>query len=79
MIETARKMSSVKAAKADRINRKISKGLNSEWGFIPTPYTNFIKLVGNVLLIPVAIFMGLLEGIRAGFIAGMEKTLQLYK
>jgi hypothetical protein len=68
-----------KAIKAKRINKKISKSLNQEWSFVPSIYTDFLRLVGNVLLIPVALVIGLLEGIHAGVIKGLEKTLSTYR
>jgi hypothetical protein len=70
--------------KARAINRKVSKKLfgkrnQDEWGFLPKFYIDGIKLVWNIVLIPVVLVVAVLEGIRAGFIAGMQKALTLYR
>jgi hypothetical protein len=59
------------------VNQKFQK--QSDWSFVPGTYIEFIKLCGSLLFIPVALLMGIMEGIRAGFIAGLQKTLALYK
>lgn len=74
-----------KAQKARAINRKVSKKVFGkqrsldEWRFVPPSYIYGLKLVWNVVLIPVVLVAAVLEGIRAGFIAGMQKALALYR
>ena len=75
-----------KAAKANKVNRKVTKkvfGKNnqaiSDWNFIPHFYIDFGKLTGNILYIPVVLIIAILEGIRCGFIRGMEKALEMYR
>jgi hypothetical protein len=72
-----------KAAKTKAVNKKVNKVFKrntaSEWSFVPSFYIDGLKMIGNVLFIPVVLIVAVLEGIRAGFIAGMQKALTLYR
>jgi hypothetical protein len=70
--------------KTRAINRRISKKVfgkrgREEWGFVPKFYIDGFKMISNVLLIPVVLAAAILEGIRAGFIAALQKALALYR
>lgn len=72
----------VSKEKAARVNRKVNRAFQKkrdEWSFVPSFYIDGLKMVGNVLFIPVVLVVAVLEGIRAGFIAGMQKALTLYR
>ena len=77
-----------KTVRAKKVNREISKkvfGKNnralgeSDWDFIPRFIIDFLHLVSNILYIPVVLIIAILEGIRCGFIRGMEKALAMYR
>jgi ABC-type uncharacterized transport system involved in gliding motility auxiliary subunit len=70
-----------KKNKAKRINKQLSRKLNhaDDWGFVPSSYLVFLKMVWNIVLIPVVLVVAVLEAVRAGFIAGMQKALAMYR
>lgn len=67
--------------KARAVNKKVNKKFqkHDEWSFVPDFYVDGLKMISNVLLIPIVLVAAILEGIRAGFIAGMQKALALYR
>lgn len=73
-----------KAEKVKRVNRIVNRKFKrrtqpSEWDFIPEGFIDFVKASGRVFYIFAVLIMGVLEGIRAGFIAGMQKALAMYR
>jgi hypothetical protein len=67
--------------KTRAVNKKVNKKFQKkdDWGFVPSFYIDGLRMLWNVLLIPVVLIAAVLEGIRAGFVAGMSKALSLYK
>ena len=68
--------------KSKAVNKKVNKAFQKkqdEWNFIPVFYIDFMKLLGNLFYIPVVLVIAMMEGVRAGFIRGMEKALAMYK
>ena len=75
------KLRVVEKEKAAKVNRQINKKFQKrdEWSFVPAFYLDFIKLTGKILFIPVILIMAVMEGVRAGFIAGAQKALSMYR
>jgi len=69
-----------KAEKVKAVNRTVNKKFRKqEWDFVPSEYVAFVKALGRVLYIPIALTMAILEGLRAGFVAGLEQALSLMR
>lgn len=73
----------VDKAKAAKVNKKVNKVFNKrnqdEWDFIPKFYIDGAKLVGSIFFIPIVLVVAILEGVKAGFVAGMQKALAMYR
>lgn len=77
-----------KAEKTAKINKRVTKQvygknnaavMQNEWDFIPRFYVDGLKLIGRVLYIPVVLAAAVLEGVRCGFISGLQKALAMYR
>jgi len=81
MSETAKKVHIIDKEKTKAVIKKVNRNFQKkdEWSFMPVIYLDFIKLSGKILFIPVVLIMAVMEGIRAGIIAGAQKTLLLYR
>jgi hypothetical protein len=53
--------------------------VDQEWEELKRQITDITKVFGFLLFIPVILLLGLGYGIRAGVIAGAEKTLEMLK
>jgi len=53
--------------------------VDQEWEDLKRQITDITKVFGFLLFIPVILILGLGYGIRAGVIAGTEKTLVMLK
>ncbi len=49
------------------------------WGEFKGQIAEFVKVFGSLLFLPVILLVGLGYGLRAGFIAGAEKGLSLFR
>ena len=61
------------------VNRKYQRSQKSDWSFAPSLYVDFLKLLGNILILPVVLIMASMEGIKAGVVAALEKALKMYR
>ncbi len=75
-----------KREKAAKVNRKVTKKVfgkkdsaYADFSFVPENYIEFLKLVGSVLFIPIVLVFSILEGVKAGFRAGCQKALTMYR
>jgi hypothetical protein len=53
--------------------------IDQEWEELKRQITDFTKVFGFLLFIPVILLLGLGYGIRAGIIVGAERTLEMLK
>lgn len=63
------------------INRKVTRQVfnkKKEVWPLPPAYLEFARLTGKLLFIPIALIIGILEGIKEGFISGLKKALSIY-
>lgn len=79
--KAAAKIQMVDKEKVKRVNKQVNKRFRrqDEWSFVPKFYIDGLKLVGSILLIPVVLCVALLEGVKAGFTAGLSKALTMYR
>lgn len=71
-----------KAEKIKEVNRKVNRVFQKkqdDWSFVPKAYIDGMRLFGSILMIPIVIVAAILEGVKAGFIAGLQKALTLYR
>lgn len=60
-------------------NGTVQAAQDQEWEDLKKQITEIVRLFGGLLFTPVIILVGAAYGIRAGVIAGVEKTLEMLK
>lgn len=77
----AEKVHIVSKEKTKAVNKKVNKKFQKkdDWSFVPAFYVEALKMLFYIMLVPVVLIAGVLEGVRAGVIAGLSKALSLYK